>query len=149
MFLDNNTFETVIDSTPLISIDLVVRNPQGHALLGYRTNRPAKDHWFVPGGRILKSESMKNAFTRLCQQELGLTCSLELANFLGLFEHFYDDSVFGEHVSTHYVVLGYEITVDECQLSLPSEQHSQYQWFDIDTLLTQDNVHQHSRWYFT
>ncbi|CAM3050355.1 GDP-mannose mannosyl hydrolase [Moritella viscosa] len=25
MFLDNNTFETVIDSTPLISIDLVVK----------------------------------------------------------------------------------------------------------------------------
>lgn len=149
MFLDGNTFETVIDSTPLISIDLVVRNPQGHVLLGYRTNRPAKDHWFVPGGRILKSESMKNAFTRLCQQELGLDFSLELANFIGLFEHFYDDSVFGEHISTHYVVLGYEITVDESQLSLPSEQHSQYQWFDVDTLLTQDNVHQHSRWYFT
>ncbi|MGI2109494.1 GDP-mannose mannosyl hydrolase [Shewanella frigidimarina] len=148
MFLDNNTFETVIDSTPLISIDLVVRNPKGHALLGYRTNRPAKDHWFVPGGRILKSELMKNAFTRLCQQELGLDFSLERASFLGLFEHFYDDSVFGEHLSTHYVVLGYEITVDESQLSLPSEQHSQYQWFDVDTLLTQDNVHQHSKWYF-
>jgi colanic acid biosynthesis protein WcaH len=148
MFLDNNIFETVIDSTPLISIDLVVKNPQGHALLGLRTNRPAKDYWFVPGGRIQKNESMKDAFTRICQHELGLACSIEQATFLGTFEHFYDDSVFGEHLSTHYVVLGYEITVVESQLLLPTDQHSHYRWFDVDTLLTQDNVHQHSKWYF-
>lgn len=149
MFLDNNTFENVIDSTPLISIDLVVKNQQGKALLGFRTNRPAQNFWFVPGGRIQKNESIKNAFTRLCQNELGLTCTIAQATFLDHFEHFYDDSVFGEHVSTHYVVLGYEIIVDESQLSLPTEQHSNYQWFDVKTLLTQDNVHQHSKWYFT
>ncbi|MGE6568346.1 GDP-mannose mannosyl hydrolase [Shewanella vesiculosa] len=148
MFLDNKIFETVIYSTPLISIDLVVRNPQGQVLFGFRTNRPAQDYWFVPGGRIKKNESMKNAFTRLCQHELGLTYSIEQATFIGPYEHFYDDSVFGDHVSTHYVVLGYEITVAESQLTLPSEQHSQYQWFDVDSLLTQENVHQHSKWYF-
>jgi colanic acid biosynthesis protein WcaH len=148
MFLDKNTFTTVIDSTPLISIDLVVKNQQGQALLGYRTNKPAQGYWFVPGGRIFKNELMKNAFSRLCQNELGLICSIDQAQFLGPFEHFYDDSVFGEHVSTHYVVLGYEITVDESQLTLPTEQHSQYQWFEIDTLLTHYNVHKHSQWYF-
>lgn len=148
MFLDNKTFETVIDSTPLISIDLVVKNSQGQVLLGFRTNRPAQGYWFVPGGRIQKNESMKAAFTRLCQNELGLTCSIEQAKCLGPFEHFYNDSVFGEYVSTHYVVLGYEIVVEESQLKLPKEQHSQYQWFDVNTLLTQENVHQHSKWYF-
>ncbi len=149
MFLDNKKFEIVIDSTPLISIDLVVKNQQGQALLGFRTNKPAQAYWFVPGGRIQKNESMKAAFARLCQNELGLTCSIEQAQFLGPFEHFYNDSVFGEHVSTHYVVLGYEIVVDESQLTLPTEQHSQYQWFDIKSLLTQDNVHKHSKWYFS
>jgi len=148
MFLDNSTFKTVIDSTPLISIDLIVKNKQGHALLGLRSNRPALDYWFVPGGRIQKNESMKAAFTRLCENELGLTYSIEQAKFLGHFEHFYDDSVFGVSVSTHYMALGYEIVVDESQLSLPTEQHCQYQWFDTNTLLTQDNVHQHSKWYF-
>ena len=42
----------------------------------------------------------------------------------------------------------YEIIVDAAQLALPSEQHSQYQWFSIDTLLNQDTVHKHSQWYF-
>jgi colanic acid biosynthesis protein WcaH len=40
MFLSENTFETVIASTPLISIDLVVKNSQGQYLLGYRNNKP-------------------------------------------------------------------------------------------------------------
>jgi colanic acid biosynthesis protein WcaH len=53
LFLDDTTFKTVIASTPLISIDLVVKNTKGEYLLGYRNNRPAQGFWFVPGGRIL------------------------------------------------------------------------------------------------
>ena len=41
MFLDKDTFTTVIKSTPLVSIDLVVKNKHGQALLGQRLNKPA------------------------------------------------------------------------------------------------------------
>jgi colanic acid biosynthesis protein WcaH len=109
--------------------------------LGYRANRPAQDYWFVPGGRILKNESMKSAFSRLCQNELGLPCTIEQAKFLGPFEQFYNDSVFTQSISTHYLVLGYEITVDEQSLCLPTEQLSDYQWFDIGVLQRDDAVH--------
>lgn len=148
MFLNKKTFETIIDSTPLISIDLVVKNKQDQTLLGLRTNRPALNYWFVPGGRIQKNESMRDAFSRLCLNELGLLLKFEQAEFIGPFEHFYQDSVFGENVSTHYVVLAYSITVDECELSLPTEQHSEYKWFDINTINEQPYVHKHSKWYF-
>lgn len=85
-------------------------------------------------GRVLKNESIKDAFSHLCLHELGLECGLEDANFVGPFEHFYQDSIFAESVSTHYIVLAYEILVDEIQLDLPTEQHSQYQWFNINIL---------------
>lgn len=62
MFLDNTTFSTVLDSTPLVSIDLVIENTQGEILLGERKNRPAQGYWFVPGGRILKNESLAVIF---------------------------------------------------------------------------------------
>jgi colanic acid biosynthesis protein WcaH len=71
MFLDKETFSTVIESTPLVSIDLVIKNQQGQALLGQRLNRPAKGFWFVPGGRVLKNESLAAAFKRLTLDELG------------------------------------------------------------------------------
>ena len=58
-FLNKQAFTEVIDRTPLVSIDLVVENEKGEILFGLRKNRPAKDYWFVPGGRILKNETLK------------------------------------------------------------------------------------------
>jgi colanic acid biosynthesis protein WcaH len=147
MFLDENTFKTVIASTPLVSIDLLVKNTQGQYLLGYRTNRPAQGFWFVPGGRIHKNESMDAAFVRLTKAELGVQIERQSARFIGPFEHFYDDFVFGHGVSTHYVVLGYEIILNINIDELPAEQHSQYKWFEQSELIKSANVHQHSKWY--
>lgn len=69
-----DTFRTVVESTPLVSIDLVVRNQQGNILLGERTNRPAQGYWFVPGGRILKDETFEGAFKRLTEMDRVPAC---------------------------------------------------------------------------
>lgn len=149
MFLDKKTFSFVIENTPLVSIDLVVKNEQGQALLGERLNRPAKGFWFVPGGRILKDESMAKAFQRLTLDELGQEFSIEQADFLAAFDHFYDDNVFGSEYSTHYVALAYELILKQPLKKLPlNMQHKSYQWFSVDSLLLQDNVHQHTKNYF-
>jgi colanic acid biosynthesis protein WcaH len=147
MFLDKTTFTTVIDSTPLVSIDLVVENPQGQVLLGMRNNRPAKGYWFVPGGRILKGETLDTAFSRLCKEELGVTASRGNAECLGPFEHFYDDCVFGSDVSTHYVVLGYKLIIELDLTTLPDTQHNHYRWFDKSELIESAQVHMHTKWY--
>ncbi len=64
-------FKTIVANTPLISIDFIIRNSEGKALLGQRQNRPAQNFWFVPGGRIFKDESFENAFKRISLEELG------------------------------------------------------------------------------
>ncbi len=147
--LDNTTFKTVIDSTPLVSIDLVVRNREGKVLLGLRLNRPAKDFWFVPGGRILKNESLAAAFKRLTVNELGCAIDIKDARYLGLYEHFYTDSIYSD-VSTHYVVSGFEVILPASQNNskLPAEQHGDYRWFSEEDLMASDEVHIHSKWYF-
>ena len=149
MFLDKETFSTVIESTPLVSIDLVVKNKHGQALLGERLNKPAKGNWFVPGGRILKDESMANAFKRLTKEELGQEFSLDQAELLGPFDHFYNDNVFGNEFSTHYVAIAYVLTLDKDLEELPFDiQHGSYKWFEINSLLNDDKVHLHTKWYF-
>ena len=149
MFLDKETFSTVIESTPLVSIDLVVKNKQGQALLGQRLNKPAKGFWFVPGGRILKDESMASAFKRLTLEELGQEFSIEQAALLGPFDHFYQDNVFGNEFSTHYVAIAYVLILNKELTELPLNiQHGIYQWFDVNTLLESETVHTHSKWYF-
>lgn len=147
MFLSHETFKTIVDSMPLVSIDLVIRNSQNEILLGRRNNRPAQDYWFVPGGRIQKNESMASAFNRLSLDELNLPWQLNDADFLGPYEHFYHDSIFGEDVSTHYVVLGYHLMVDIELESLPRAQHNDYAWFPILKMQDDERVHKHSKWY--
>ncbi|MFA0468566.1 GDP-mannose mannosyl hydrolase [Vibrio breoganii] len=148
MKLDLETFKTVVASTPLVSIDLIIKNKQGQVLLGERTNRPAKGYWFVPGGRILKDENFERAFLRLTSVELGQEHSIASASVLGPYQHFYTDNFSGTDFSTHYVVLGYELTVDIDINDLPVEQHGAYQWWSVEELLDSEVVHQHTKDYF-
>jgi colanic acid biosynthesis protein WcaH len=76
------------------------------------------------------------------------------APYLGLYEHFYDDSVFtdepnnnGVAVSTHYVVNGFELVLPEAHAELPFEQHNESRWLSEEEFKTSDVVHVNSRWY--
>ena len=128
--LDNQTFKTVINSTPLISIDLLVKK-DNKILLGKRINKPAQGYLFSIGGRVYKNETINSAMIRIANDELNISLKLTL-KFIGVFEHFYDDSIY-QDVSTHYVNLAYEIEIEET-LNLPTEQHNEYQWLTIDEL---------------
>jgi len=127
MKLSSIDFKTIVKSTPLVSIDLIVRDSEVSVLLGKRSNRPAQGFWFVPGGRVLKDESFDYAFKRLIKEELGLN-SVEL-KFKGIYQHFYGDNFSENDFTTHYLVLAYEITFNGDIAILPLEQHSIYKWF--------------------
>lgn len=148
MFLEKNVFQTIIASTPLVSIDLIVRDRDGRVLLGKRNNRPAQGYWFVPGGRIHKGESISQAFRRLVFAELGVEMDFSEARFNGLYDHFYSDSVFDASISTHYVVNAFEVVLSDDAYAFPVDQHHEYRWFSESELLLDDAVHQHSKWYF-
>ena len=142
--LDKQIFEVVVKSSPLVSIDLIVKN-EDKVLLGKRVNNPAKGYFFSVGGRIFKNEKINDAMARIAQAELGV--SLQSApKFIGVFEHFYDDSDFNS-VSTHYVNLAYEVLIDEDPI-LPLEQHNEYQWLTKEELLESKLVHKYVKDYF-
>ena len=142
--LGDQTFKTVISATPLISIDFIVKN-NNKILLGRRLNKPAYGYFFSIGGRVYKNETINSAMMRIAINELNISLKLT-PSFIGVFEHFYDDSVY-QDVSIHYVNLAYEIKIEET-LNLPSEQHSEYQWLTIDELLKSKQVHKYVKDYF-
>jgi len=151
MWLNDDTFRVVVASTPLVSIDLVVQNELGELLLGRRLNRPAQGFWFVPGGRLQKNETLDGAFRRLTSGELGSAFDRASARLLGVYEHFYTDSVFGtaeDGIDTHYVVLGYHLRLPiDHALTLPSDQHSAYRWCSLNEVEASSEVHANSRAY--
>ncbi|MCL7679050.1 NUDIX domain-containing protein, partial [Klebsiella pneumoniae] len=90
--LTDEEFINIIKLTPLISIDFIVKNKRNEILLGKRVNSPARGYYFVPGGRILKDETINDAFLRLSLTELGISIPKDLWNFHGVYEHFYEDN---------------------------------------------------------
>ncbi|VTM57388.1 GDP-mannose mannosyl hydrolase [Klebsiella pneumoniae] len=106
--LTDEEFINIIKLTPLISIDFIVKNKRNEILLGKRVNSPARGYYFVPGGRILKDETINDAFLRLSLTELGISIPKDLWNFHGVYEHFYEDNKYNKLFSTHYIVLAYE-----------------------------------------
>lgn len=151
MWLSEQIFRIVIESTPLVSIDLVIRNWEGRILLRRRLNRPAQGLWFVPGGRVQKNESLDEAFLRITNYEIGQTFKRRQARLMGVYEHFYRDSVFGreeESPNTHYVVLAYTLFLPRgFHLTLPEIQHSDYRWWPVRDIQHSRDIHENIRAY--
>ena len=147
MFLEKELFSSIVANAPLISIDLIIKDGDGNILLGKRVNKPAKNSWFVPGGRIFKDETIDVAFNRITKDEIGKAYNISTAKFKGVYQHFYDDNVFNDNFSTHYIVLGYEIVIKE-KLSLDTIQHEKYKWFTKDELLNSNEVYSYVKDYF-
>ncbi|OTP70473.1 GDP-mannose mannosyl hydrolase [Caballeronia sordidicola] len=148
--LNEADFLDVVRLTPLVSIDLIVTDGNRRVLLGQRRNRPAQGMWFVPGGRVMKGETLDTAFTRVVRDELGIASVQRSASRLfGVFEHHYDDNFAGvADIKTHYVVLAYSITLGGAVPIGRFVQHSGYAWLLPTEVLSRDDVHPNAKAYF-
>ena len=141
-------FKAVVRNTPLVAVDLVVRNTQGKVLIGCRKNSPAQGYWFVPGGRVFKNEPSEEALHRISKDELGFQLEAGDLRFLGVFDHIYPDNFFRDGTfNTHYIVLASEVVITH-DLKLPDEQHGAYRFETVQNLLRDALVHPFTKSYF-
>lgn len=145
--ISNDKFKTVVENTPLISIDFIIENGDGNFLLGKRVNKPAQGYWFTPGGRIFKNEHLNDAMKRLARKEFNFEITQEMLIFHGVYEHFYNNSYVDDDISTHYIVLAYRLKIRN-ELILPKNEHSEYCYFSKEELLKNSNVHEYVKDYF-
>ena len=133
-------WETIVANVPLVSVDLVVEH-DGGVLLGKRENEPAKGEWFLPGGRVQKGETRREAVHRVANEELGVT--VEINESLGAFEHIYDTSDVENVDTKHYLANGYVVDVASEQFQADN-QHEKIRVFQSKP----DSLHSNIRAYF-
>lgn len=145
--LDGQTFKSIIENTPLVSLDIcLVCN--GQLLLGKRNNEPLLGCWFTPGGRILKNESWQMCLKRVARSELGLiVAEAEEFNLMGVWDHFYGNSAVGQNISTHYVNLPHYAEFQFKPKIILDDQHSEFQWFDLADVYSNESLHIYVRNY--
>ena len=133
-------FSSLVKTAPLCSIDIVICSADKYFLCR-RKNRPAKGFLFTPGGRIFKNERMAEALERIVEQELGLKSVSKSAEFVGVFEHFYNDSFLSEDITTHYLCLAYMLRLPEPVNFLLDDQHKDSCWLSRDEMMISREVH--------
>ena len=156
MFLSKGDFKNAVSIVPIIAIDICIINNK-KILLGYRKNPPAINHYFVPGGRIRKGETIEAAFKRILFDELGGILKSEfdiLKNLIGIYQHFYEDNFLGnKEFDSHYVVLAFKLAFNEIEISKISNfnnQHSEQIWHDyLSESRKKINIHKYTQEYLS
>jgi colanic acid biosynthesis protein WcaH len=147
--LNDEEFAKIVRFAPLVSIDLIIRDPDRKVLVGVRNNEPAKNFYFVPGGRIRKDETLEAAFARILTAETGWSVGFNEARFLGVYQHMYPNNRFGHSgYGTHYVVLAYELNLSRRPAIVLDSQHRVAKWMDEAELRAATNVHRYTKAYF-
>lgn len=124
-------------------------NERGEVLVGCRVHPPARGSLFVPGGRILKGETMAEALKRVAKQETGLDLSPGQVTLHGIYDHIYADSFLDDSsISTQYVVIACRCAVATNAAILSDEQHESFHFLPIARLLADPGVHPNTKAYF-
>jgi len=71
--IEEDLYREVLRAAPIACVDVAVIYC-GMVLLVKRADKPAQGQWWLPGGRVMKGETMKEAAARKVREELGLGC---------------------------------------------------------------------------
>jgi colanic acid biosynthesis protein WcaH len=136
----------IIKNTQINSVDMIIFNNEGEVLLGKRNNEPAKNTWFVPGGKIQKFETLEQATKRKSKEELGIELNYEKE--LGVYCHNYTNNFVNEDFGTNFIVFAVTMTIHKTINLDKDEQHNELRWWKIHDLLKSNEVHNYTKNYF-
>ena len=71
MFLDDQTFQTIMENSIITTVDVIFVKEGKEILLGLRNNKPLEGVYYLPGGRIEKGETILEAVKRKMKSELN------------------------------------------------------------------------------
>ena len=125
--LSDEDFKFLVRSAPLASVDVCVLVGE-KLLLGKRKREPLREKWFTPGGCVRKGERWQDAVVRVSRSELGVQINPYDLVGMGSWDQFYDHSVCGDKVPTHYVTRAHALFLREYPDINLDEQHSEFRW---------------------
>lgn len=129
-FIPDDLYKQILEHMPILCVDFIlVQN--GKVLLTYRTEEPAKNKWWIQGGRVYKNERLKDAIYRLAAREIG-TRDIRIIKMCGTYEFFSDIAPFKEVTSgIHDIAIVYVVEPLEQNFQPTLDKtHKQFRWID-------------------
>jgi ADP-ribose pyrophosphatase YjhB (NUDIX family) len=75
--LPEEIFYYISRTTPLINVDLLIKDEKGRTLLSWRDDAYAGKGWHVPGGIVRFKESLETRIRRVAEGEIGTSMTFD------------------------------------------------------------------------
>lgn len=108
---------------PLNAVELLVLNQMNEVLMVKRENEPAKNKWWIPGGRVWFAEGREDAVKRLLKNECGI--DKYILHESEMFEYAVKNH--SENYQQHIISTVYKVKISGYEIRLDS-QSSGYKW---------------------
>ncbi len=124
MFIEQKDFNEIKQVLPINAVELLILDANENILLFKRTNEPAKDEWWLPGGRIRFTETRIDAAKRLLKEE----CGVENINMQksGMVEYMVNNET--ENYQQHVISTIYIVKLIDAKNIVVDSQTSEYAW---------------------
>ena len=120
-------YTQILEHMPICAVDFVLLH-QGKVLLALRKDEPAKGQWWIPGGRVLKNETLIDAVKRKAKQEMGV--DVEIIRKIDSYEVMFTEAPFPDvKTGVHYLAV--------CFLVIPQ---------DTNIIISLDKTQQKHKW---
>ena len=129
--IDQDLYNQIISNVPIACVDVAIKH-KGRILLVKRKDAPAKGEWWLPGGRVLKGELMREAALRKAREEVGLDCTTH--GIIHTDETLFPDGPYD--IPIHSINSCFLLYPQNHKIRLDSHS-SNYKWCEEDILDTQ------------
>lgn len=124
-YLPHATYLNIHKHTTLVCVDMIVKCGK-EFLLVKRANQPERGKWFVPGGRIVKNETLVGAVQRKLFEETGL--GARAPELIAVAEHF-NVKKYLPKGSSHIITFVFLVKVRSKGRIRIDAQSSEARWF--------------------
>lgn len=75
--LPDEVFYYISRTTPLVNVDLLIKDENGRTLLAWRNDQYAGKGWHVPGGILRFKETLEERVQKVAETEIGVNISFD------------------------------------------------------------------------
>ncbi|MFC2038927.1 NUDIX domain-containing protein [Chloroflexota bacterium] len=75
--LPDELFYYISTTTPLVNVDLLIKDENGRTLLSQRNDQYAGKGWHVPGGIVRFKETLETRVKKVAEAEIGIDISFD------------------------------------------------------------------------
>lgn len=75
--LPDEVFYYISRTTPLVNVDLLIKDEKGRTLLAWRDDTYAGKGWHIPGGIVRFKETLETRIKKVAESEIGVPINFE------------------------------------------------------------------------